>query len=164
MDEFDRILRPIQDQMIQTVWRVLGNIDDADDALQEALMRIWRVWPRVMQHENPQALALKICSDCAYDELRRQCRRSRSKQLAGQEASSLPEPSEQLSRTEMRISILDAIARLPKNQAVAFVMRTIQQQSYQEIATALGCAESTARKHVNRARSRLSGLLTKVTP
>lgn len=148
--------------MIQTVWRVLGNRDDADDALQESLVRIWRGWSRVVHHQNPQALVLKICSDCAYDELRRRVRRSRTRQLLDQETSSLAEPPEELQRAEMRTSIITAIARLPRNQAVAFVMRALQQRSYQEIAAALGCAEVTARKHVSRARDRLSSLLTEI--
>ncbi|HUG68297.1 MAG TPA: sigma-70 family RNA polymerase sigma factor, partial [Pirellulaceae bacterium] len=67
----------------------------------------------------------------------------------------LHEPSDHLSRMETREAIMDAIARLSRNQAVAFVMRAIQEQSYEEIAAGLGCAEATARKHVNRARDRL---------
>ena len=164
MEEYERILRPIQPQMIRTVWRVLGNGDDADEALQQALIRIWRSWPTLVRHPNPRALALKICSDCAYDELRRRTRRLRNQQLEGHEASLLHEPSDHLSRMESRKAIMDAIARLSRNQAVAFVMRAIQEQSYEEIAAGLGCAEATARKHVSRARDRLSSFLADLKP
>ena len=164
MEGYEEILRPIQPQMIKTVWRVLGNGDDADEALQQALIRIWKSWPGISRHPNPRALALKICSDCAYDELRRRFRRFRNRQLVGREVGSLPEPSEQLTRVELREIITNAIARLPRGQAVAFVMRVLQQQSYQEIAAALNCSEATARKHVNRARRRLSKSLDGLTP
>ena len=54
---------------------------------------------------------------------------------------------------------MEAITRLPANQATAIVMRCVQSESYEVIALALGCGAASARKHVARGRERLARLL-----
>jgi DNA-directed RNA polymerase specialized sigma24 family protein len=39
---FDALVRPIEDQMLRSIWRITRAAEDAEDALQEALTVIWR--------------------------------------------------------------------------------------------------------------------------
>ena len=69
-------------------------------------------------------------------------------------------PVEQkLQRQELRDDIARALMRLPHRQATAVTMRFLLDLSYEEIGDALGCSETTARVHVNRACKKLSRLL-----
>jgi hypothetical protein len=68
LDEYDRIVRPIQDRMIRAIWRI---VQDAEDAMQNALAITRTRWERVRGHIRPQAQIMKICIDAAYDVLRR---------------------------------------------------------------------------------------------
>ena len=61
-----------------------------------------------------------------------------------------------LERKKIEDEILKAISRLPKKQALAVLMRIIQDQPYDVIAQILGCSETTVRIHVSRGRARLS--------
>jgi len=164
--DYDRLIRPIEDKMLGSIWRVLRNAADADDALQEALVTIWRRLPRIRCHPNPHALILRICADAACQVLRRSLRWRREDVGRALEtvARENPSPPEQLAERERHVEIMRAIARLSRHQAVAIVMRLVQQQSYEEIAAALGCREVTARKHVARARQRLRFLLAHLAP
>lgn len=65
---------------------------------------------------------------------------------------------------EQYAEIVQAIHRLPRQQAAAMLMRAVQGKRYEEIAAALGCTEATARKHVARARGRLRILLARLDP
>jgi RNA polymerase sigma-70 factor (ECF subfamily) len=152
--------------MMQTVWHVLGDAHDAEDALQDALTVIVKRFRRVAKHKNPHALIAKICAECAYDHLRRKLRDSRRHRSLDEldQASCDGGPSEKLSQQEMRQDIMSAISKLSRNQAVAFLLRCIQEQSYDDIAAALGCSVVTARKHVGRARQRLSVFLHQLAP
>ena len=167
LSDYDRLIRPVEDQMVGSIWRILPNGDDADDALQDALVTILRRLPRIRCHPNPHALILKICADAAYDLLRRKLRR-RSQEGATCELDAVAEatssPPEQLADRERDKEIASAIARLSRNQATAVVMRLIQRQTYRDIAAALGCQETTARIHVTRGRRRLSSLLAHLAP
>ena len=65
---------------------------------------------------------------------------------------------------ELRDDISRALVRLPSRQATAVVMRHVLELSYEEIGGALGCSETTARVHVNRACKKLSRLLAHLAP
>jgi len=60
----------------------------------------------------------------------------------------------------MEDEILKAIGRLPKKQAVAVLMRIVQDQPFDVIGQTLDCSEITARIHVSRGRARLSQWLS----
>jgi RNA polymerase sigma factor (sigma-70 family) len=164
---YDRIVRPIEDRMIRSIWCIVRNPQDAEDAMQDALLIIVKRWDRISRHPNPQSLVLKICIDAAYDLTRRTLRRRRVVELGKgtvQQASPWPLPSEEMANREQYAEIVTAIHRLSRHQATAMLLRAVQGQSYDQIATVLGCTEATARKHVARARQRLRIRLAHLDP
>lgn len=166
-EAYDRILRPIEDRMIQSIWRIVRDSQDAEDALQNALVTIWKRWDRVTQHPCPEALVLKICADAAYDLSRRRARErkiSDSHSAAEEPADTSTSPVEFVSSKELHNEVIAAIHSLPRQQAVAILMRVIQAQSYRDVAVALECNEATARTHVARGRTRLRTMLSHFDP
>jgi RNA polymerase sigma factor (sigma-70 family) len=164
---YDRIIHPIEDRMIRSIWRIVHNAQDAEDAMQEALLTIAKRWDRIARHPSPQSLVLKICIDAAYDLTRRRMRQRRTVELAEAgdcrgDSSSLP--SDAIASAEQYAEIMAAIQRLSRHQAVAMLMRVVQDQSYEQIAAVLGCSEATARKHVARSRQRLRIWLSHLDP
>lgn len=159
---YDQHLAPLETRMLRAVWRVLRDPDRSRDALQEALALIWRKRARVRVHPNPEALILRICLDVAVDMLRRERRRHRivaASACAWPDPPSPPGPVEAAQERQLREQVLAAIATLPGKQAVAVLMRVMYEDDYPEIASALGCSETTARVHVARGRARLERLL-----
>ncbi len=145
---------------MRSIWRITRVAEDAEDALQESLTVIWK--RRIARHPRPQALILRICVNCACDVLRARLRRgSREQVLSDPDALHAQDcpVGEQLHRQELRDDISRALVRLPRRQATAVVMRYILELPYKEIGDSLGCSETTARVHVNRACKRLSKLL-----
>lgn len=152
--------------MIHSVWRIVRDRDDFEEAFQEALATIWKRIDRVRRHPNPHALILRICANAAYDALRRKFRRQRREVCGVPESIADPAPAVVVSLVadQDREEIFQAISRLPRNQAEAFLMRFVQNLSYSEIAGALGCTQVTARTHVMRARAKLSESLAHLDP
>lgn len=163
-EEYERLIKPLESAMMRTVWNLTRNKHDAEEAMQEALCVIWRKWERVRIHPNPQALVLRICVNSAYDILRARARRERRETLTEvtREAGVAPDVETGLPAAECQQAIQDAISQLSRNQAVAITMRLVQGVPYHEIGRALGCQESTVRKHVERGRQRLRELLRPV--
>ena len=75
--EYERLIAPIEDRMMRAVWRILRDPKDAEDALQEALLKVWKRWHRIRTHPNPHALVLQICIYAAHDVLRRKVRQGK---------------------------------------------------------------------------------------
>lgn len=161
--DYDRIIRPIEQQILRSVWRITQN---ADDAFQEAMSQIWRRLPHIREHPNPSALVLKICTNAACDVVRKKSRRDRHEQSAAatDAAPFAPDATALLLEYERRDQVRSAVARLPEQQATAVAMRYLLSCSYDEIAQALDCAEATARVHVLRGLSRLRDLLSHLHP
>ena len=151
--------------MMRSVWRIIPSPEDAEDAFQEALATIWMRLKRIRRHPNPHALILKICLDAARDALRRKVRRHRLENR-GAIVEAIPDHSsrspDSLIQKEQQAMVFHAIGQLPRKQAEAILMLTVQERGYTEIAQALGCSEATARTHVRRARARLRKRLSHV--
>jgi RNA polymerase sigma-70 factor (ECF subfamily) len=164
---FNALLQPIQDQMLRSIWRITRVVEDAEDALQESLTIVWKRRARIERHPRPQALILRICVNCACDVLRARLRR-RSRETALVEPDAIhatDDPVDQRLRDrELRDDVSLALLRLPRQQATTAFMRYVLELPYQEIGDALGCSESTARVHVNRARKKLIQLLAHLAP
>jgi len=162
IDAWDALVRPLGDHLLRSIARIVSQPEDAEDALQDALATIWRKLQRIRAHQNPRALIFRICADAAVDVLRRRRRFDRSKRpqlTSGNRPNPGGEAGNRLAAEETRAEVRRAIARLPRTQATAVVMRYVQEQDYRAIGDALGCREATARAHVARARKRLSSLL-----
>lgn len=165
--DYDAIIRPIEQRMMRSIWRLLHDPDEAKDAFQDAMETIWRKWPRIRSHPNPQALVLRICTHTAIDRLRRIARRRRHEQVH-QDQDLLPDPSpniaDRLAGLDLYDQVISALGQLPRNQAEAMTMRFIQGLSYEAIAQAIGCAESTVRTHIVRGRAKIIHLLDQLSP
>jgi len=160
---FERLIEPLESQMMRCVWRVVRHRDLAEDALQEALVIIWKKFGLIQSHPNPRALVLKICLDAACDMLRKQERLRRREGPCP--ARGLLDPAggtgnDACERKELEQEVLAAIGRLPKKQAAAVLMRIVLEQPYGAIAQVLGCSETTVRIQVSKGRARLSQQLS----
>lgn len=164
---YDTYLAPLETRMLRTAWRITRDPDRARDALQDAMARVWAHREQVRSHPNPTALVLRIVIQGAIDVLRREGRRRRAEESAGPPAwrASVPAgPAVAAERSEVQALVLNAVAQLPAKQAAAVTLRVLEEQPYEAIAAALGCAEPTARVHVLRGREKLARLLNVLAP
>ena len=164
---YEQLIAPIEAQMMRSIWRIVRHPEAAEDTLQDALTIIWKKLDRICRHPNPHALILKICVNAAYDTLRKS-RRIRQREESA-EIQDLPSESpgngpERLEQKNVEAEIMGAIRRLPKKQALAVLMRIVQEQPYGSIAQVLDCSEVTVRIHVSKARLKLSQWLSHLDP
>lgn len=161
-DEYEQFIEPIEDQMIQSVWRIVRNPDDAKDAFQEALLKVWKKWDKVRRHPNPHALVLRICINCSYDLLRQKAKYRRMEaidSIADTVTDPKESPSEKMITQEKKATVFKAISQLPRMQRIAVHMHFIDSFSYSHIAQVFQCDEATIRKHVFRGKNKLRKLL-----
>lgn len=166
LNDYERFIRPIEQQMMRSVWRITHNANDADDAFQEAIAQVWKIRQRIAQHANPRALILRICTQTAWDLVRRKLRNHRREEsfdVAAVTASDVDVAALVL-MDERREEMKAAIARLSEQQAIAITMRYLLDCSFEEIAQGMQCAEATARVHVSRGLGSLRHLISHMNP
>ncbi|MBN2409428.1 MAG: RNA polymerase sigma factor [Candidatus Aminicenantes bacterium] len=165
--DYDSLVRPMEGRMMRSIWRIVRHREAAEDALQDALAVIWKKRARVARHPKPEALILRIAVTSAYDALRKHRRRI-GREVTGWPGDRADEASPSVEKgpedRNLRAAILGAIGRLPRRQAAAVLLHIVEEQSYEDIARAMGCSGSTVRVHVSRGRAKLARMLARELP
>lgn len=134
-----------------------GNVDRADDLVQETLARAIENRDSFQPGTNMSAWLFTILHNLFRSEYRK--RRREVEDADGSYAESLKSHPEQYSRIEFE-EFRMALAKLPHNQREALLLVGASGFSYEEAATICECAVGTIKSRVNRARTRLIELLS----
>jgi RNA polymerase sigma-70 factor (ECF subfamily) len=133
-----------------------GNIDRADDLVQETLLRAIANIDSFQPGTNMSAWMFTILRNLFRSEYRK--RRREVEDTDGSYAESLKTHPEQNSRLEFQ-EFRAALAKLPPDQREALILVGASGFSYEEAAAICECAVGTIKSRVNRARTRLADLL-----
>jgi len=134
-----------------------GDRHRAEDLVQESLVKLWFVWPKVAD-EAPEAYVRTVMARAA-------ARSARRRWWGERPVEQLPEQpvAGDMSATVAERSRLEAaLGQLPSKQRAAVVLRYYQDLSERQVAQALGCPLGTARSHAVRGVARLRQLLADV--
>lgn len=133
-----------------------GNVDRADDLVQETLLRAIANIASFTPGTNLPAWLFTILRNQFRSEYRK--RRREVEDADGKFAERLEVPAEQLSKVEFN-DLRNALARLPEDQREALILVGASGFSYEEAAEICGCAVGTIKSRVNRARNRLADIM-----
>jgi len=134
-----------------------GNIDRADDLVQETLLRAIANIDSFQPGTNMSAWMFTILRNLFRSEYRK--RRREVEDTDGSYAESLKSHPEQNSRLEFQ-EFRTALSKLPPDQREALILVGASGFSYEEAAAICDCAVGTIKSRVNRARTRLADLLS----
>ena len=142
---FDEVFRDLYPQARSVAQRILGSIPDAEDAAAEGLARALVDWHRIGALPHRDAWILRVTINAAIDMARRR-RRAEPEPVVVADADDV---------TVLRITLVAALAELPRRQREAVVLRHLAGLPEQEVAAALGVSHNTAKKHLQRGMARL---------
>jgi RNA polymerase sigma-70 factor (sigma-E family) len=153
MDDFDEFVAGNLEQLLKTAYLITWDAGDAEDLVQECLLKVARRWPRVRKMAQPRAYAGRILANLAVDDARRRARRR--SELDGS-APVLDGPAQDLLvGLETRAELLDALALLTPRQRAVLVLRYFNDLTEAETAEALGCSPGTVKSNASRGLARL---------
>jgi RNA polymerase sigma-70 factor (ECF subfamily) len=133
-----------------------GNVDRADDLVQETLLRAMANIDSFQPGTNMSAWLFTILRNLFRSEYRK--RRREVEDADGSYADTLKSQPEQHGRVEFE-EFRAALAKLPPDQREALLLVGASGFSYEEAAAICECAVGTIKSRVNRARTRLAELL-----
>ena len=133
-------------------WSLSHNGSDADDLVQDTLIKAWTNREKFEPGTNLRAWLFTILRNTYYSALLRRRREVRDE--AGEYAGALKTPPTQDWSIAMR-SLQAALQKLPAEHREALILVGAAGLSYEEVAEICGCALGTIKSRVNRARARL---------
>jgi len=142
--------------------RLLGNLDDAEDAVQDALLKAWRGLAGYQGRRGTlRAWLLAIVFNQCSDSRRRSMARRRHEDRARRPLAAGPrgDPGARLEQRELLARVRAAMDALPAKQRAALHLRVTEEMGYREIGEVLLLTPASARVYVVRARAVLRELL-----
>ena len=139
-------------------FHLLGNESDAEEALQDAFTLAYRSLERCRQPERFAAWLFRILVNrCRTLATRRGRHEKHRAPLEAADAIGVSHPAEQAMHRE---EIHRGLARLMPEQREAFLLKYVEELSYEEMAEVTGAGESALKMRVKRAGERLRDLLS----
>jgi RNA polymerase sigma-70 factor, ECF subfamily len=161
LDAFAELSRRYRDTYTRFAVRMVGNFDEAEDALQSAFIRAYRALESCRDPARFGAWLYRIVANECRSLVFRRARRDRRivrDELALDQAAVVPTADSRETLEDVQF----ALAQLDVDQREAFVLKHVEGLSYEEMADVTGVGVSALKMRVKRACSRLRELLEEV--
>ena len=157
--EYLKIITPFKDKIFRIAKRLLVSVEEAEDATQEVLLKLWNHRQKFKNYKSPEAFAMTMTKNWCFDRLK-------SKQA--QNLKIVHNNYEDHSQTlQKSIEVNDSLRwvethmeALPAKQKLILQLRDIEQFEFHEIADILDMTEATIRVSLSRARKTIREKLT----
>ena len=171
-DAFGDLVLRYQNRIFATVYRILGNSEDAREMAQEAFFRAWSKLDTFREGARFSTWLYTITLNLTRSELRKRKTRRHIRPVSLQvkfgedEGRTMEPPSgddgplEVIGKAELHQLALNEIDRLEPEAREVVVLRDMQELSYEEIAEVLACPLGTVRSRLHRAREQLRDRLS----
>jgi RNA polymerase sigma-70 factor (ECF subfamily) len=162
-EAFGERLGPYRRELVVHCYRMLGSVDDAEDAVQEALVRAWRGRATYQRDGSLRAWLYRIATNVCLDAIRRRGRRRRDQERLGVG----PYPDHLLGvtagadarydvRESISLAFLTVLQVLPPRQRAALILRDVLGWRAAEVAELLELSVPAANSALQRARATVS--------
>jgi RNA polymerase sigma-70 factor, ECF subfamily len=160
-DEFVRAFNEVRAELVSTLFYLLGNHEDAQDAAQDAFIKCWRTRESLAEVRNLRAWIFRVALNTAKD-LQRSAWRRRSRPLT----SATPHgettevsPPQALEEKEDLERLQTALLELRDEEQAIFLLRQNGDLSYEEIAELRRCPVGTVKTQMRSALQKLRRVL-----
>ena len=159
-NEFVALVAPFREKLFRLAKRLLVSIEEAEDATQEVMVKLWSKKDSLGQYNSVEALAMTMVKNYCLDQLK--SKRAGNLQIVH---SNYTDREASLQQKMEDGDSLDwvgkIIAQLPEQQKLIIQMRDVEQYEFEEIAKVLQMNETAVRVALSRARKTIREFMTK---
>ena len=159
---FEELAARLERDVYLTCYGMLGNREDAADALQETMLRAWRGFHGFRGEAGWRTWFHRIAVNTCIDMIRRRKPDASLETMAEQgfdPADSRTSVAGELEEGERRRLLREGIQRLDEKDRTLIILRDVRGLAYDEIARILRVPQGTVKSRINRAREKLKKIL-----
>ena len=145
---------PLKNELFRLALRITLNRAEAEDVVQETMIKVWNRRDRWSEIESIEAFCLTICRNISLDKMKKAENQNQSLNEAhdAPDFSYASNPEEQAMQRDRIQLIRQLIDHLPEKQRSCMQLRDFEGRSYKEIAQVLGISEEQVKINIFRAR------------
>jgi RNA polymerase sigma-70 factor (ECF subfamily) len=160
---FEQLLHPYRQGILNMAFQLTGNLEDAKEICQEALIKVYKHLHRFQSGRSFQNWLFKILTNTAFDFIRKKKRHehviTEQKKLG---LSTGYSPEKHFLNQEIREKIGDCLQYLTPKEKMVFLLRDQEGFSIKETAMVMGGTSMSVRTHLSRARRKIRWRFEKI--
>ena len=151
---FRNNILPLKNELYRLALRITMNAAEAEDVVQETMMKVWNRRDQWDQIESIEAFCLTICRNLSLDKVRRMDNQAQTLDAAydPKDQGVASNPEEQAIQSDRVRLVRQLISQLPEKQRSCMQLRDMEGKSYKDIATVLDITEEQVKVNIFRAR------------
>ena len=157
--DFVKLVMPFKDKVFRLAKRLLVSHEEAEDATQEILMKLWNNKQQIEEYKNVEAFSMTMTKNFCLDRLKsKQAQNLKIVHSNYQDNTTSLQKQVELNDSVAWVSKI--IEQLPEQQKIILQLRDIEQYEFEEIAAMLDMNETAIRVALSRARKTIREQLT----
>ncbi len=167
---FEELVREYSKRVLSIAYDYVKDYDLAQDVAQDVFIRVWQKGSEFKAQASLFSWIYRITVNLSIDHLRKSKSRDKLSESEGtytdqyrieqESGTTAMVPDAGIETSQLRQRIDASVEVLSENQKQAFILRYYQDMSIEEIASIMGCQESTVRQHLFRASHKLRDQLS----
>lgn len=155
MNELVHIISPFQNKLFRYALRIVGDHMEAEDVIQELLIKIWKKKDQFLQVSNKEAWCMTLTRNMSIDKTRKKKYRTANIDDFHFIKDSASSPYQKLESQDNLGRIGSIISELNEKQQTVIHLRDIEGYSYKEISDITGYTVDQIKIYLHRARLQL---------
>ena len=157
--EFLNIVLPFKDKVFRLAKRLLVSREEAEDATQEVLLKLWNNKLKIAEYKNVEAFSMTMTKNYCFDKLKSKQAQNLKIVHSNYEEKNTP-LQKQVELNDSVSWVAKIIAELPEQQKMIIQLRDIEDYDFDEIAKMLDMSNTAVRVALSRARKTIREKLT----
>ncbi len=163
--DFRNDILPLKNRLYRLALRIVRNPQEAEDIVQDTLMKVWNMRGSWGEIESMEAFSLTICRNLSLDQIKKKSATNLSlDEVDADRIDHCDDPLRQLTAKDGVERIRAVLDSLPEKQRTCMQLRDFEGMAYKEISNVVGITEDQVKINIFRARKAVKSCLLDENP
>ena len=153
--DFRKDILPLKDKLFRLALRITFDRVEAEDIVQETMIRVWNKRDEWDELESVEAYCLTVARNLAIDRSEKKDSQTVKLTIEAEQTPDASSPYDRLVNKERLKLVHRLVGELPEKQRLIMQLRDVEGKSYKEIAAALRLTEEQVKVNLFRARQKV---------
>lgn len=153
--DFRKDILPLKDKLFRLALRITFDRAEAEDIVQETMIRVWNKRDEWDELESVEAYCLTVARNLAIDRSEKKDSQTMELTIEAEQTPDALSPYDRLVNKERLKLVHRLVGELPEKQRLIMHLRDVEGKSYKEIAAALRLTEEQVKVNLFRARQKV---------